>query len=43
MYKTLDEQRLSDAIVLMAVEAPHVARSAKPHTGSDTLVVASLE
>jgi ferredoxin--NADP+ reductase len=30
MYKILEKQRLSDAIVLMVVEAPHVARSAKP-------------
>lgn len=30
MYRILEKQRLSDAIVLMTVEAPHAARSAKP-------------
>jgi hypothetical protein len=35
MYRIREKQRLSDAIVLMIVEAPHVARSAKSHTGSD--------
>ena len=43
MYKILEKQRFSDTIVLMTVAALHVARSAKPHTGSDTFVVADLE
>jgi NAD(P)H-flavin reductase len=30
MYRITEKQRLSDAIVLITVEAPHVARSAKP-------------
>ena len=38
MYKILEKQRLSDAIVLMTVEAPHVARSAKP--GQFVIVIA---
>ena len=29
MYKILEKQRLSDVIVLMVIEAPHVARNAK--------------
>jgi len=38
MYKILEKQRLSDAIVLMTVEAPHVARSVKP--GQFVIVIA---
>lgn len=38
MYKILEKQRLSDAIVLMTVQAPHVARSAKP--GQFVIVIA---
>jgi len=38
MYKILEKQRLSEAIVLMVVEAPHVARSAKP--GQFVIVIA---
>ena len=38
VYKILEKQRLSDAIVLMTVEAPHVARSAKP--GQFVIVIA---
>jgi ferredoxin--NADP+ reductase len=30
MYPILEKQRLSDAIVLMVVQAPHVARNARP-------------
>ena len=43
MYKILEKQILSDAIVLMVVETPHMARNAKPHIGSNTLVATSLE
>ncbi len=38
MYKILGKQRLSDVIVLMVVEAPHVARNAK--AGQFVIVIA---
>ncbi len=38
MYKILEKQRLSDVIVLMVVQAPHVARSAK--AGQFVIVIA---
>lgn len=38
MYRILEKQRLSDAIVLLVVQAPHVARSAK--AGQFVIVIA---
>ena len=38
MYRILEKQRLSDVIVLMVVEAPHIARNAK--AGQFVIVIA---